>query len=74
MKALLPELAQRLKVFREKASQLKVPEFRNKKVVDTKALITHDWFWPRVAGWFQERDLIVTEAGTLQRVSCSLIC
>jgi len=65
MKALLPQLAKRLQDFSDKASQLKVPEFKNKKVVDTDARITHDWLWWRVGGWFKEKDLIITEAGTL---------
>jgi len=69
MKTLLPKLAQRLleiNGFKEKASQLEVPKFENKTVVDTKdKLITHDWLWWRVGGWFQEKDMIVTEAGTL---------
>jgi len=66
MKTLLPKLAQRLQGFKDKASQLKVPKFENKTVVDTKdKLITHDWLWWRVGGWFKEKDMIVTEAGTL---------
>jgi pyruvate decarboxylase len=65
MKALLPKLTRRLQEFSKKASQLEVPEFKNKPVVDTDALITHDWFWWRVGGWFQEKDLIVTESGML---------
>lgn len=65
MKKLLPKLAKRLKDFSAKASQLKVPEFKNKKVKDTDAKITHDWLWWRIGGWFKEKDLIVTEAGTL---------
>lgn len=65
MKVLLPKLAERLKDFREKASQLHVPEFKNKVVTDTDALITHAWLWWRLGAWFQEKDLIVTEAGSV---------
>ncbi|KAF8880218.1 hypothetical protein CPB84DRAFT_1792704 [Gymnopilus junonius] len=66
MKTLLPKLAQRLQEFVKKASQLEVPLFRNKAVVDTKdKLITHDWLWWRVGGWFREKDMIVTEAGSV---------
>ena len=66
MKTLLPKLARRLQGFKYKASQLTVPKFENKTVVDTKdKLITHDWLWWRVGGWFKEKDMIVTEAGTL---------
>ena len=65
MKALLPKLGERLKDFRDQAIQLEVPKFENKKVGDTKAPITHDWLWWRLGGWFKEKDLIITEAGTL---------
>ncbi|KAF8810967.1 putative pyruvate decarboxylase 2 [Phlegmacium glaucopus] len=66
MKALLPKLAQRLKDFSEKSSQLVVPEFKNKKVVDTPDVdIKHEWLWWRVGGWFQEKDLIITESGSV---------
>jgi hypothetical protein len=68
-RALLPQLAKRLQGFSDRASdrasQIKVPEFKNKKVVDTDALITHDRLWWRVGGWFKEKDPIITEAGTL---------
>ncbi|KIM41681.1 hypothetical protein M413DRAFT_71562 [Hebeloma cylindrosporum] len=65
MKVLLPKLAERLQVFKDKASQLDVPKFENKKVKDTDALIKHSWLWWRLAAWFEEKDLIVTEAGTV---------
>ena len=73
MKVLLPKLAERLKHFRAKASQLRVPVFRNKVVKDTDANITHDWLWWRVGGWFKEKDLIITEAGSLYIESVSFI-
>jgi pyruvate decarboxylase len=73
MKVLLPKLAERLKDFREKASQLQVPEFKNTVVTDTDALITHAWLWWRIGAWFQEKDLIVTEAGMLYIESVSFI-
>lgn len=65
MKVLLPKLAKRLYEFRRKAIQLKVPEFKNKVVIDADGPITHEWLWWRVGGWLKEKDLIITEAGTL---------
>ena len=63
MKALVPQFAKRLQDFSD-TSKIEIPEFKNKKVVDTDAKITHDWLWWRVGGWFKE-DLIITEAGAL---------
>jgi len=65
MKAILPKLTDRLKEFYWKATQLKVPPFRNKIVTDSNRLITHEWLWWRFGGWFKEKDLIVTEAGSV---------
>jgi len=66
MKVLLPKLANSLKEFSDKASQLEVPKFETVPVADKPDdPINHKWFWPRVGGWFQEKDLIVTEAGSV---------
>lgn len=32
--------------------------------VENTAEITHQWLWPQLTAWLQERDIVVTETGT----------
>jgi hypothetical protein len=65
MKQLLPKLTARLQAFRKDAERLQVP--RNRFVVpkdEDGQMIMHAWLWPRVGGFFREKDVVITETGT----------
>jgi len=64
MKILLPKLAEKLKHFHSKASQIEVPVFTKQLPTEDSAVISHLWFWPRVSNFFKSKDVIVTETGT----------
>ncbi|KAG9315659.1 thiamine diphosphate-binding protein [Chiua virens] len=64
MKALLPKLTSRLSKHLPLASELAVPKPNREVPVEHTDVITHSYFWPRVAKFFQEKDVIVAETGT----------
>ncbi|KZT19511.1 pyruvate decarboxylase [Neolentinus lepideus HHB14362 ss-1] len=64
MKRLLPKLTARLQPFKEEAKQLSVPTFKNVVPKEADNVISHSWWWPRVAEFFRPKDIIVAETGT----------
>ncbi|PPQ68333.1 hypothetical protein CVT24_004814 [Panaeolus cyanescens] len=64
MKQLLPKLTERLQHFYPVAHKIPVPKFQALVPQEQTHMISHAWFWPRLASFFQPGDVIVTETGT----------
>jgi hypothetical protein len=64
MKELLPKLTARLRAFQEDAQQLHVPLYQLAVPKEETEVISHAWFWPRLGGFFKEKDVVVAETGT----------
>ncbi|KAF9046327.1 pyruvate decarboxylase THI3 [Panaeolus papilionaceus] len=64
MKQLLPKLTERLQHFYPVAHKIPVPQFQAIVPPEHNQTISHAWFWPRLAKFFQPGDVIVTETGT----------
>ena len=66
MKQLLPKLTARLHPFSDDARALHVPRFSAVLPTDDPMgeVISQAWLWPRMAAFFKEKDVIVSETGT----------
>lgn len=63
MKQLLPKLTDRLREYRSKAMSIEVPRFTAPVPKEKDTVISHTYFWPRLAEFFRPKDVIVTETG-----------
>lgn len=73
MKLLLPKLTARLKECREGAERLPVPRYKMGVPEETDDKISHTYFWPRMAQFFREEDVIVAETGKHSAMSNSFL-
>ncbi|KAG7088469.1 hypothetical protein E1B28_012458 [Marasmius oreades] len=64
MKQILPKLTDRLQRYAERANAITVPRFVSPIPQEDTKEITHAWFWPRLATFFKEKDVVVAETGT----------
>jgi len=64
MKHLLPKLTAALEQFKEGAKQLQIAPYDHIVPEEKSDIISHEWFWPRVAHFFRPKDVIVSETGT----------
>ncbi|KAG6906948.1 hypothetical protein DXG01_011208 [Tephrocybe rancida] len=64
MKELIPKLSDRLKTHAVTASKIPVLKFLAPVPKEETGVITHTYFWPRMAEFFKAEDVIVTETGT----------
>ncbi|KAK7469175.1 hypothetical protein VKT23_003666 [Stygiomarasmius scandens] len=64
MKQLLPKLTQRLHPYNSLARKIEVPKFVANIPEEDNDVISHDWFWPRLSGFFKPKDIIIAETGT----------
>lgn len=64
MKQMLPKLTQKLQHFHSVASKIPVVPFVKRLPSEDTLTITQLWFWPRLADFFQPKDVIITETGT----------
>lgn len=65
MKQLLPKLTLKLEHFKNTASKIPVVPFVKQLPAEDTTTITQLWLWPRLAYFFEPKDVIVTETGAL---------
>jgi pyruvate decarboxylase len=61
MKELIPKVTARLSA---SARTYNIPKFTINLPETTDAIISQDWFWPRMGGFFRKKDVLIAETGT----------